>query len=158
MNQNRIVSIRATVSNSRKLHFTRKRNSPVVDDTMNGADLITTMADALETSEEYVMSWFGQGDASNGKSRIHRFTFALLCIVLQHDFPHVCHQRIVRIALGFLKHCDHPHLYLKTAVHRHISEKVCVLRQKHPELSSSDCNGIVTHSLLWNVTRFFGAN
>jgi hypothetical protein len=87
-------------------------------------------------------------------SKINKFHFAMLCLVLQYENPRVTSECIIRIVARFLKECgDTYQTYLNTAVNDYISKNVAKVQQKDPCLSIGDCEGLVIYSFLWNVAR-----
>lgn len=175
------VTVKATVSAINKKTFTRKKtitkrwkpdisSQAVLKHTwlqtkLPDREIISSVACILGVTERTIQEWFQNQPQCKEKtlkktddSKINKFHFAMLCLILQNEHPRVTSERIIRIVAGFLKECgDTYKTYLYTAVNDYISTNVVTVQQKDPCLSIGECEGLVIHSFLWNVARFLGS-
>lgn len=175
------VTVKATVSAINKKTFTRKRtitkrwkpdisSQAVLKHTwmeetkLPDREILSSIACILGVNERTIQVWFQNQRQRKEKtfnqteeSKINKFHFAMLCLILQNEHPRVTSERIIRIVVGFLKECgDKYKTYLYTAVNDYISTKVVKIQQKDPRLSIGDCEGLVIYSFLWNIAHLLG--
>ena len=161
------VTVKATVSAINKKTFTRKRMTKsyqavlkhtwVEDTKLSDPETLSSIACLLGVTECTIKVFQNQQRKETKDSRINKFHFAMMCLILQNEHPRVTSERIIRIVAGFLKESgDTYKTYLHTAVNEFISRQVAQIQQKDSCLSIGDCEGVVIYSFLWNIARFLG--